>query len=367
MWIPQVEKEKRMYRKQLAVFFTSVALLVAVSAPALAQVTLNVSTVTVNSCTVFHLYVEGVGFTPGDTGHVDYVITLTPASGPQQIVSGSVPVVAPVNGGFSNGPQPASMISVGPFAGTFTLGGTATPFDDTHPASGQPRNLIFQDVNGNPISSISCPGPSCTGRTTNTSNFNGTSIQQSNIIWFNANFTASGVPSSGATVFFQNSTIEFTANGVSYNAPVPNSVITFSPSVSCASVSFDTTNHQWIVTVPVSGSDEIFLSGLSFPVPSGGLPGGIKNVTWSGTFSSSTSGISDQWKWGAAIYTSFGADYNSLGVKPTHQNACNLNNGDHAGTPENFKSNVVGGATGGGGSNWTGSWSGTQSVKPSCS
>src|SRR5262249_2005178 len=39
-------------------------------------------------------------------------------------------------------------------------------------------------------------------------------------------------------------------------------------------------------------------------------------------------------------------------------------NSDHAGTPENFKSYVTGGATGGGGSNYTGSLSATASVVP---
>jgi hypothetical protein len=82
-----------------------------------------------------------------------------------------------------------------------------------------------------------------------------------------------------------------------------------------------------------------------------------------------TPGISFQWKWGAAVYALFSTNYNSLDVKPTHQNACSYNNGDHAGTPENaaFQSTVVGGGTGGVGSNFTGSWSGTVSVTPVCS
>ncbi len=58
----------------------------------------------------------------------------------------------------------------------------------------------------------------------------------------------------------------------------------------------------------------------------------------------------------------FGADYNSLGVKPVDDNKASQNkNSDHAGTPENFKSFVIGGARGGGGSNFTGSYSGTGS------
>jgi len=46
-------------------------------------------------------------------------------------------------------------------------------------------------------------------------------------------------------------------------------------------------------------------------------------------------------------------------VKPTHTNACLYNDSEHAGTPENKKQFVTGGARGGGGSNFTGSWSGT--------
>jgi len=82
-------------------------------------------------------------------------------------------------------------------------------------------------------------------------------------------------------------------------------------------------------------------------------------------------GVSVKWKWGAAVYSTFSADYNALAVKATHQNACGITNGDHAGTPEGtdtssgepFKKFVIGGARGGGGSNFTGSWSGTTAVQ----
>jgi hypothetical protein len=56
------------------------------------------------------------------------------------------------------------------------------------------------------------------------------------------------------------------------------------------------------------------------------------------------------------------AQYNSLGVKPTHDHACLYHNPDHAGTPENMKSYDIAGARGGGGPNWTGGWSGTAGV-----
>ena len=187
-------------------------------------------------------------------------------------------------------------------------------------------------------------------------------------------FTA---PSSGSFVgsaMKSNSIISFTANGTRHRIVVPDSQITFSPTATCSSTTFDSMTNTWMITVPVSGDDEIFLSGLAFPVPSGGLPGGINPVTWTGTFGTSTAGISMQWKWGAAVYSSFTTNYNQLGVKAGHQTACGTNNGDHAGTPEGVNNNnvpwqqfVVGGARGGGGANFTGSWSGTVSVTPVCS
>ena len=128
-----------------------------------------------------------------------------------------------------------------------------------------------------------------------------------------------------------------------------------------------------MTTVPLSGSDEIFLTGVAFPVPASFANnyGRVQGpVNWQGTFSSDAVGITANWKWGAAVYTVFSLNYNSLAVKPTHKGSCLYNNSDHAGTPEGvdpgsgrlFKSFVVGGARGGGGSNWTGSWSGTQGV-----
>jgi hypothetical protein len=193
------------------------------------------------------------------------------------------------------------------------------------------------------------------------SNFNGTAIGAGDTIWFNAHIQASGIPSSGATISFSCSTITSSA----FTASVPDGVIIFSPTATCASTSFS--NNTWTTTVPVSGSDEIFLTGLGFPVPSG-LPGGGISPTWGGIFSASVPGISVQWQWGAAVYTCFPADPNMLDLKPTHQNACNVNNGDHAGTPENpsYQQCVTGGAAGGGGSNFTGGWSGTVSVSDIC-
>ena len=125
----------------------------------------------------------------------------------------------------------------------------------------------------------------------------------------------------------------------------------------------------WVTTVPLSGlSGKVFLDGFALQAPTpGGFPGGIHDVTWQGMFFSVTPGLKVQWQWAAAVYphANFSADYSALGVKPVDDNNASVyQNSDHAGTPENFRENVVGGARGGGGSNFTGSYSGTAASFP---
>jgi lysophospholipase L1-like esterase len=204
-------------------------------------------------------------------------------------------------------------------------------------------------------------------------NFNGTPISGGSFVWFNANLDASGIPRTGAMISLTGSTISFTSDRA-YNLAVPNAVITFSSNVTCASTSFNEITNTWMTTVPISGSDEIFLSGLAFPVPASFASAGGKvtgPVTWQGTVASGTAGVSINWKWGAAVYTTFSTEYNTLAIKPTHSNSCVYSNSHHAGTPEginsagvSFQRFVTGGARGGGGANFTGGWSGTQKIVP---
>ena len=112
----------------------------------------------------------------------------------------------------------------------------------------------------------------------------------------------------------------------------------------------------------------MFLTGVAYKVPAA-ISGGVKSVNWTCTARSDSGSVSTQWKWAAAVYTQFNSDPNACGVKPDDSN--NLDqycNSDHAGTPENCKGYVTGGACGGGGSNWTGSYSGTvsQNIGSNC-
>lgn len=199
------------------------------------------------------------------------------------------------------------------------------------------------------------------------SNFNGTAIGGGSYIWFSGVLNVKGLPSGTTEVFVSHSTITFTANGTTYAVKVPDSTVTFSPATTLATTDFTLLpprlGYGWETNLPSSGlAGNDLMTAVHVAVPSAGLPGGIKDVVWSATFSSYTSGLTVQWQWAAAVYSTFSANYNSLGVKPVDDNkASEYKNSDHAGTPENFKEYVVGGATGGGGSNYTGSLSATAS------
>jgi hypothetical protein len=197
-----------------------------------------------------------------------------------------------------------------------------------------------------------------------TSNFNGTAIPAGDTIWFSSVAQVQGVGSSPVTIQVVNQTISFTANGVNETVSVPNTQLTLSPSATTATTTFNAGTDSWQTSTPTKFSGNVFLDGVSFQ-PAGGLPGGIKNVKWQGSFSSDTAGISVNWQWAAAVYTQFSSDNTTLNVKSVDDNHLGTPaNSDHAGTPEAYKPYVVGGATGGGGSNWTGSYSGTASVVP---
>lgn len=199
-------------------------------------------------------------------------------------------------------------------------------------------------------------------------NFNGTAIEQGDYIWFTGALKVSGLGSGPTTLYVSHASITFAANGTTYTIHVPSSAITFSSSTTLAATEF-TQLHPlflgdgWKTDLQLSGlAGNDLMTAVEFKVPSTGLPGGIKNVMFTATFSSYTPGLTVNWQWAAAVYTSFDSDYNDLGVKPVDDNKASIyKNSDHAGTPENYKSFVIGGAMGGGGSNFTGSLSGTGS------
>jgi hypothetical protein len=197
------------------------------------------------------------------------------------------------------------------------------------------------------------------------SNFNGTAVPAGDTVWFNSVVKVQGVGPAGATLHLSNAEVDFTSKaGIASRLSLPNAALTFSPSATQATTNFDGATDTWVTTVPVGLGGNTFLSGVGLLLPNG-LPGGTNPVTWKGTFTSDAGGLSVNWQWAAAVYTQFGSDPNALNVKPVDSNQASVyQNSDHAGTPEADKAYVTGGARGGGGSNWTGSYSATAAVLP---
>jgi hypothetical protein len=204
---------------------------------------------------------------------------------------------------------------------------------------------------------ITCPSTTCTASSSATAAGNSGQVQPGQFLWFNFHFVPNTGPTVPTTYFISNLQIQFTDTLTNklYNVTAPSAQVTLNDST----VTTPTSNFvggQWIIQIPpsASNSDEIFMTGLAWQNLTGAnvQP---KNFNISANFRTSTGGTSVKWQFGVALYNSHFMDngYNGLGVLLIHQ-------ADHAGTPELEKSNFIGGAgTGGGGSNFTGSWSST--------
>ncbi len=203
--------------------------------------------------------------------------------------------------------------------------------------------------------------PACQATTSILNNFNGTRISGGDYLWLTLHLKASGLPQNQiATVRFDNGTAQLSVNGSPVNLTLPSGIIIFNPNVTTSTLSYDAPSNTFTITVPTSVSGNVFLTGIPYQVPSGGWPGGISNIKVTGRMASDVSGVSTQWQWAAAVYTQFSSNPSALGIKPVDDNhTSQYHNSDPAGTPENYKQYVTGGGCGGGGSNYTGSNSGT--------
>lgn len=213
-----------------------------------------------------------------------------------------------------------------------------------------------------PASALADDAPACAPGSSSTivSNFNGTAVPAGRTIWFSSVLKAAGLGAGATTIRVVDQSIELAGSTLA----VPDGVVTFSPTVTTATTTVDPITGAWTTTVPKGLAGNTFLSGLAVPIASD-LRGGAGPVTWHGTFFTDTPGVSVKWQWAAAVYSTFGAANDALGVKPVDDNKASMyTNSDHAGTPESFKRYVTGGARGGGGANATGSYSATASAVP---
>jgi len=159
-----------------------------------------------------------------------------------------------------------------------------------------------------------------------------------------------GIPTNGVnTVQFTGVTL--TLNGTAYT--LPDGVLVFDSSAS-STITTTYSSGKWTTTVnPKSLSDEIFFDGAAIPVTASVAAGAKADLTFNSA--ASVQGVSFNWQWSAAVYTVWPADWNQALIQPFH------GNGLHAGTPLNttVQKSLIQGPRGGGGSNYTGSWSAT--------
>ena len=214
---------------------------------------------------------------------------------------------------------------------------------------------VFPTLGEATASSLLSSSPATT-HSSFTANFIGNSIAAGNYIWFDEVLKpVSSVPLTGLTVYLVHQTI----TSGSFQVSVPDAILVFSPGAASATTRFDASLGAWVTKVPANFKDYIFLAGLAYLVPAGGLPSSSAQVTWSGDFSGTAAtairSFSIQAQWAAGVYTQFSAgssfSYSSLGVKPVHSTTLDsYHNSDQAGTPENFKSFLLWGVTGSAGS-----------------
>jgi len=222
------------------------------------------------------------------------------------------------------------------------------------------------------------------------STFNDTPVPTWDYLWFSSAISLQSAATDGLTILFSGQTVNLhLLSEKTLTLQVPDARVVFSSSSTSlcgGSASSCTTfsSGKWTTYVPPSNQGHLFLSGLSFQIPPGVSVGGASAVSWNGTVRGSAP-FSLQWQWAAAAYTSLPAtadscmssgdvmdcstgviDYNLLGVKPLDSTTGSAYaNDDPSGTPENYKADVTGGGTGGGGSDWTGSLSAVGSASSS--
>jgi hypothetical protein len=175
-----------------------------------------------------------------------------------------------------------------------------------------------------------------------------------NVVWIHAHIgKPTGVPTTTTTTA-QFSGVTFVLNGQTYH--LPDGVLVFSPTAgSIPTTVFNSSSGPygtWTTTLnPNNLSDEIFFDGNAVAVDSNISGGG--SATFNYTTASNDKNLSFSWQWSAAVYTYWPGN-NQAQILPYHQS-------DHAGTPENrqVQQSLIQGPRGGGGSNYTGSWSGT--------
>jgi alpha-tubulin suppressor-like RCC1 family protein len=227
-------------------------------------------------------------------------------------------------------------------------------------ATYDPTGTNYLGSTSAPISQVVTPPLSVTN--TISSSFNTTSISSGRYIWFDPVAKVRNLGSNAVTVKVTNASVTYGTTTVS----VPDAWVTFDPLASKSTTTFDAANNRWVTTIPtsVAASGNSVIGGIPIRTTAV-IPGGLTPVSWTATFSTVTPGIDIDWKWSAAVYTSFNTNLAGIGLKPVDdKTTSNYLNSDLAGTPESYKSYVTAGAKGSGGTIYTGTYTPDTVVRP---
>jgi hypothetical protein len=186
----------------------------------------------------------------------------------------------------------------------------------------------------------------------NAQDFNSTKIPANSWIWFSSVFSTK---KTGPMRFkMVDSRITFNDGRRVFNIRTPDTEVYLRGNRTRLAFRRQT----WLLEAPPGASGNYFLNGVPVHV-SHFIPGNVKNVTWTARFVGPHYEQID-WQWGAAVYTHFADIASRLRVKPTDGG----DNGDPAGTPEAYKSWLIAGGTGNGGSQYTGGLGPAVKVRP---
>jgi len=265
------------------------------------------------------------------------------------IISGSLPA------GLTLNPSTGAITGTPTASGTYSF--TAQVVDSTGTAAGTATTSCTISV------TTPCVIPPSQTIISGTS-WNKFNTQGSpNYVWVHAHIgTPSGLSTTTKT-FVDFTGVAFTVNGIQY--AMPDGLLIFDPTAaSTPSTTFDSTfapNGRWTTTVnPNNLSDEIFFVGNAVLVDSNISGGGQANFSF--TTNSTDTSLAFSWQWSAAVFTYWpvtsgnppSSGSNGAMILPYHKSL-------HAGTPQNttVQQSLIQGPRGGGGSNFTGSWSAT--------
>jgi len=253
------------------------------------------------------------------------------------ITSGALPT------GLTLNPQTGAITGTPASFGTYSF--TAKVVDATGTAAGTAVNTCTITI------APPCTIPASSEKISATS-WNKFNAPAGSVVWVHAQYNPKGVSTTTkTTVRFTG--VFFVLNGANY--PMPDGVMTFDPAApATSSTHFNAALNQWETLInPKNLSDENFMTGAAIPVDANIMGGGQATITF--TTKTDDTGLNFPWQWSAAVYTYWPADWNQAQIQPYH------GNGLHADTPLNtmVQHALVQGPRGGGGSNYTGSWSAT--------